>query len=781
MAASVISTNNNSNNNSYVTAQLILDENRPYFAGEIIRGKATFISTRPVSPHGIRLIWAGGVTIRPTVMEHENLLYFKKTYAVSNEHLAGKKGSNGVIYKSAFVEDQVTTSPLLLIMEEAITYTFHFEVKVPVDDPLPSSTSAEQAIVGGKIVYSIECCLDLVENDPSPVKAHSIVTVLELIDVRDPKVATPVTEESVYALWLNGTPRTNPCDFKTAMRAQLPLRACTRGGELTILIHVWHSVEFQRAKGVTVSLVRVRQVHYHGSAYAFPDEVIFSMRADVDIKQEKRYVQALSCNIKIPSDITPSITGSAKLLDVSYKILMKVQLQDGIYQTPSGDVSHFMFAEIPLLIGTVPLIVGKKVISPPAASKKGSIRAKNPPTAEPSKETLVDNGSVGSVEGKKRERSFRNFIKIPGWSRGKRSDKDKDKDKDSQEDDKSVHRHSGVSVPKSDLGYRNSLNNGSQGSHSTGSPRIESVPTNLESPLATTKAPNPFQVTDSSVELKPDEKDGITLDFELLDAVKKSMADGHVLTDVSNSTQQNGTLSTSSTTAATTAAATATYVSPSGVRTVVQLDKKNTEPSPSSPTQQTSSTDNYKVKDSDHKQEPFPQSPISAPATVTSNNEQNKGDNGVIYHDIFESSDEEYDDDDDYHNNDDDNDKNNIDQNNNNNNEDNVKYHDIFGSDDENDDEDDEYPKKNNHDNENIKFGEEIVKPSEDQRHLSQRQLSQHQNTPPSPPLHENDKKSWNQNNNNNNDDGENSDSDDDSSPLNVMLKYRNNTNTSPI
>lgn len=128
-----------------VTIRLVLDENRPYFPGDTIRGKVMLACPRPVSPHGIRLIWAGGVTIRPTPQDQENYLYFRRNYAISNDKLDGKKVSNGMAYKAtSFVENYDTSIPLLFVMEQSVTYSFAFEVQVPADIPLPSSTEVSK-------------------------------------------------------------------------------------------------------------------------------------------------------------------------------------------------------------------------------------------------------------------------------------------------------------------------------------------------------------------------------------------------------------------------------------------------------------------------------------------------------------------------------------------------------------------------------------------------------------------------------------------------------------
>ncbi|KAI9301612.1 hypothetical protein BJ944DRAFT_1600 [Cunninghamella echinulata] len=691
---------------------------------------------------------------------------------------------------------------------------------------------ADQSMIGGKIVYSIECCLDMVENDPSPVKAHSLVTVLEIIDVNDPKVAKPKSEECVCALWLNGTPRTNPPDYKIAMRAQLLRQACTRGGEFTIVIHVWHSVEFHRPKGVTVSLIRVHQLNYHGSAYAFNDDVISTMCADVDIKQEKKFVQDLSCNFKIPLDITPSISDSAKLLEVSYKVLIKARLQDGTYQTPTGDVSHFMYAEIPLLIGTVPTKIKRS--SP--STIKAPISLKEPTKIRGIGSKDNDNGSVGSADEKKKGRSFGSMF---GFRRNKKdNDRKQSKDNNSsvQEDDTLVRRYSGSQTSRStgsnrheppsnthhpttdaftpdyinrrDSGNPNSsAYNESQTSHTAGgsSPRYEKA-------TPSTKDQQPFQITSSTTELKPDEKDDVMLDFELHDAIKRSIDSGNILASSTTANPDSTTHPTG-----------ITFISQDGTRTIIDPARLNISTQQAAATTTADDdhftgnnmTSNKEIGLRDHKQDQLPQSPVSATVGTTTvasknNNDHNRGDNGVVYHDIFdESSDEE--DYDDYNMNEPEEntinqDNNNNDNNNNNanknedenqlNNGDKIKYHDIFGSDDDDDEEEEEeenneYLKEKENYNNNNQYQHEIdhgiVKPAENQQTVNYGQptppphrqphsfpSSQPHKAPPSPPLHQNEKQqSWKQKEVDH-DHENNSDSDDfDSSPLGVVSKQQ--------
>ncbi|KAI8342027.1 hypothetical protein BC941DRAFT_415161 [Chlamydoabsidia padenii] len=655
-----------------VTIRLVLDENRPYFPGDSIRGKVMLACPRPISPHGIRLIWAGGVTIRPTPQDQENHLYFKRNYAISNNKLDGKKVSNGMAYKSsAFVENHDTSIPLLFTMQQAVTYSFAFDVQVPVDIPLPSSTEAETSMLGGKIVYTIECCLDLMMDDPAPVRSHIMVTVLEHLDVRSPELAVPRTEESVYALWLAGTPKTSPCNYKTAMRVTLPYQASTRGGQVNIVIHVWHSVEYQRPKGVTVSLIRVRQLHYLGSAYAFPDETILLMRADVDLKQDKKFVQTLHCTLPIREDLTPSISDNAKLLEIFYKVQIKVQLQEGSYQTMAGDIQNFMSVEVPLVIGTVPLMIGKKMVSP-----RKNLAIKSPPTrtitngskkSDGSKDN--DGASVMSNETNKKqgsglfgrkaskhepavEKKNGSLRKIFNWSSSKSKLKDdsatvvsssnSNNGNNKYDDDEPIQNHSGISSSKNtDYDQHNSFYNGSQTSQSVSSPRTEmdSLTAQMQE-LAknnNNKSNQPFKITNSSVELKPDEKDDEIFDFELLAAINKSKAeaeatslasptisafmnhqdDGHIGTFGVDSSKAPITTSASLNTTTTTA----TNDMNSG------KDKRQSG----------------SIRDDDifdNGTDGRPQSPMSVPTTVTSNNDAPGRARAIRYHNIFESSDE---------------------------------------------------------------------------------------------------------------------------------------------
>ncbi|CAO3597952.1 unnamed protein product [Absidia cylindrospora] len=545
-----------------ITTRLVLDVHRPYFPGEFILGKVMLACPRTITPHAIRLIWSGGITIRPTLQDHEKHIYFRRTYAINDGQLNGRKIGNGIAYKSsAFVENSDTTKPLQLTLEESVTYSFAFEVKVPSDIPLPSSTEAESSMLGGKIVYTIEANVDFIKDDPNPAQSHVMVTVLEHMDVRLPELTVPRSEESVCALWLPHTPLASPCNYRTAMRVTIPCQASTRGGQVEIVIHLWHSVEFQRRKGAKVSLIRLRQLHFNGSVYAFPDETVLAMRADVDLKQDKNFMQTLRCNLPIRDDLTPSISDSAKLLEISYKVQIKVQLQEGTYQALDGDCKGYMAVELPFLIGTVPLMTGKWKVAPrkslpSSASTSGSKKSYDT--------NDNDNGSVLSAEsnskqdnspverksskskskGGKKIGTLRDIFRFPG---SKPSKKDTTTTDSSTQSSNSNYPDSESNLSRS----RTSSTRNTDQDPSSATPDDSNTSYSAPSPTTTeSKSPHSIQtqqhaffeprnirpsntypyspdeeITTSPYGLKPDEKDDEYFDSEQLAAINKFKAD----------------------------------------------------------------------------------------------------------------------------------------------------------------------------------------------------------------------------------------------------------------
>ncbi|KAI8328915.1 hypothetical protein BC941DRAFT_444067 [Chlamydoabsidia padenii] len=489
-----------------VTMRIVLDEQRPYFPGEPIRGKVVLASPRSIHPQALRLTWAGGVTIQPTPQDQQSHLYFRRHYALCDNHLKGKRVGTGWTYKSsAFVENYET--PLLLVLEQAVTYSFAFDIKIPDDIPLPSSTETETSLLGGNIMYTLECCLDMTINDPTPTRTRVVITVLEHMDVRLPGLNLSRHEEAAYSLWLSGTPMSNPCDYRTAMRVTLPCQAATRGGRINVGILVWHGIEYWHSKGVTVRLLRVRQLHYQGCDYAFPDETIISMRADVDLKQEDKYVQTLHCDLPIREDLTPSISDIAKLLEISYKVRVEVQLQDGSYQTLAGEVSTLMSVEIPILIGTVPLIVGNKTIIPRKTTRTSTNDSKKSDASINSAAHKKQSSSNDGGKVEKKNRSFWKTLQLPGITT-----------KSLQKDNTTTTIYSSSPVTYSDDNDSNQsirhdctaspTSPSHNDSHSTIPSEVDQLSTRLQKLYE--PGDNTLQsvkITTSNIILKPDEKD----------------------------------------------------------------------------------------------------------------------------------------------------------------------------------------------------------------------------------------------------------------------------------
>ncbi|KAI8065820.1 hypothetical protein BC940DRAFT_368337 [Gongronella butleri] len=392
-----------------VSVRVALDHAGPYFSGDMLKGRVIVTSPKAFHPHNLRLLFAGGSTIQPSPTdEHENHLYFRTDYALDRDKLQAKKSGNVCTYKaSAFVINYKTTEPLQIQLEAApMSYAFCFEIQIP-DKDLPSCTSNEPGMFGGRISYTLECFMDLIKDDPEPIRAFTDVNVLEYKDAYAPEFKKACLAESVYFMWMDGTPKTQPNDFKTAIRATTNSCAVPRGGKLEITIHIWHSTNFQRMNGVSVTLVRERWMNYRGSLYAQTDTTVMTMRAHVDLRQENKFVQTLTCAMHVPETVTPSIGRNANLLLVKYKVVIKAQLQDGIYQIPhSNNVERFMSLEIPLTVCTSPVIIdgrkvrdSKKIASPEPkkVSKFGLFKRKNKDTSPPASTTTGGDENMGDA------------------------------------------------------------------------------------------------------------------------------------------------------------------------------------------------------------------------------------------------------------------------------------------------------------------------------------------------------------------------------------------------
>lgn len=415
------------------------------------------------------------------------------------------------------------------------------------------------------------------------------------------------------------------------------------------------------------------------------------MRADVDLKQDKKFVQTLHCTLPIREDLTPSISDNAKLLEIFYKVHIKVQLQEGSYQTMAGDIHNYMSVEVPLLIGTVPLMIGKKMVSPRKVSAcPATIAASAVSNGSKKSDGSKDNdaASVRSAELNKKqgsglfgrksikheptsEKKNGSFRKIFNWSGSKSKLKDdsatvvsasnSNSGNNKLGDEEPIQNYSGFSSSKNtDYDQRNSFHNGSQTSQSVSSPRMEMDPLtakmqDLNFPRSTTSTINndtskthkPFKITDSSTELKPDVKDDEIFDFELLAAINKSKADAETAAAASGRPTSASTFS-----------------NPQG-GDITDIDP--TSPAGLSTSMNTTTTalttdldhilDKARRQSGSIKEDDIfdngtdgrPRSPMSVPTTITSNNDAAGTGRGraVTYHNIFESSDdEEYDDED---------------------------------------------------------------------------------------------------------------------------------------
>lgn len=272
------------------------------------------------------------------------------------------------------------------------------------------------------------------------------------------------------------------------------------------------------------------------------------MRADVDLTEDNKYIQALHCVLPIREDVTPSISDAARLLEISYKVHVKVQLQEGAYKTLTGETQGFMSVEIPILIGTVPLTIGNKIVSPRnhLTSRRGTNDSKKSNGSKENDTTTAISGGLhkklsasnDALKGQKtskhespppvvekKNKSFWRSVPIPrikpkppnsrpiahlftGSPTGYGDDNDPFEDEQYQQlSDISSAKNTDLSYPP------NSSNDGSHTSQSASSPRTETdtLPPHLQKlyePDDTTQ--HCVKISPTAVENKPDERDDRT-------------------------------------------------------------------------------------------------------------------------------------------------------------------------------------------------------------------------------------------------------------------------------
>lgn len=108
----------------------------------------------------------------------------------------------------------------------------------------------------------------------------------------------------------------------------------------------------------------------YARSYLLSDSVVHYVKADIDVTQDGGFTQTIVRSILIPGTITPTIEINGQLLEVSYKVRVRAQLQETSYELPVVNFpSDFqslagMTVEIPITIGTLPVSPTHTPMSP---------------------------------------------------------------------------------------------------------------------------------------------------------------------------------------------------------------------------------------------------------------------------------------------------------------------------------------------------------------------------------------------------------------------------------
>lgn len=99
-------------------------------------------------------------------------------------------------------------------------------------------------------------------------------------------------------------------------------------------------------------------------AFTSPSMVVHAVKADVELMHQR--LQSISRVLNIPKWTSPTVDGDGRILEISYKVRVRVQLQDlttvygeeetlDITTTVDFQALSCMTADIPIVIGTIPL------------------------------------------------------------------------------------------------------------------------------------------------------------------------------------------------------------------------------------------------------------------------------------------------------------------------------------------------------------------------------------------------------------------------------------------
>ncbi|KAI9477076.1 hypothetical protein BDB00DRAFT_934144 [Zychaea mexicana] len=297
------------------TIDIRLNEEKFYFPGETIKGVVTVHPKSPTKTNHITLRFTGEVYL--SMKDKETITLFQKTetIAVSND------GSN-----KAHILD-------------AKKHNFDFEFVVP--DDLPS------AMEFGKRKARIRYMLTAIHDRPMVPeslcsKAEYTVPILEFVDVQSPQYNKTQEQSLDFVIPQLVSKRHQQCQLRVSM----PRFGFTRGDLVKLSIVFSHYESFTRKNAVRVDLVRTVDIRTARNTLGKQD-ILKSVEHDINIIGPYNFSQAINSQILIPTSTPPSIRYKDKVIDIHYKIRIRLFLE-------KKKAVESQCLEMPIVIGTWP-------------------------------------------------------------------------------------------------------------------------------------------------------------------------------------------------------------------------------------------------------------------------------------------------------------------------------------------------------------------------------------------------------------------------------------------
>ncbi|CAO3593169.1 unnamed protein product [Absidia cylindrospora] len=332
------------------TLTLLLDEHKYYFRGDHVTGRLVIHpSIKSQKFTGIRLTFYGLVKSYINSKKKDHHYFFKHVYPLPLQSRILKVGK---------------------------TYTYPFDFILPTETALPSCTESDTNS-GGIIEYVIKATMERSSPEwPSLATTTSLhVPVLERLNVSQTKFLEPVWDNVAWnSTKTTSTPMQDEDSSNThvdhaELSASIPHQGYIRGQKIPVTVDIRHFQPYQKANGLTVSLVRCTRVLCKEKAYLLPPTIISSTKADIDVK--KTSGQTITQHLLIPRHISPTINLNARLLQVDYRIEIRANLNPQNQHhhsivapwTTMPDLGCMCF-ELPVVIGTLPFSSSSLCVPP---------------------------------------------------------------------------------------------------------------------------------------------------------------------------------------------------------------------------------------------------------------------------------------------------------------------------------------------------------------------------------------------------------------------------------